>query len=448
MPAVAESLPPVDLSTVLLVAFCDTCERLIFVRSLLNDPRHLTRRQGTAVTRLLYDGLDCVERQLDSIRPLVFEPDHRGRDRAPAGIGIALAALRQVHAHLGLLGTRWQLGTIDLFVRKLVAEGVSVLVPTLCPSDHVDAAATEVGERFKQSLIACGLAVAPVAGDSPILAIPTMDLIDPLSWAAHLYPLSAAMVSKRGFDLQLRGQSNLDPAAYRQLCTADFAARLVGEATFAACAARTLLERFCGAGGSVDIEVLGAASTRYQRPIGHSSARTLTGFFTDILETQSTLQSAWGIRPPSPARTARSIDWSDVDAFIGAEVPDPVLPSIEEAETLYELLSDGRPINARPPALPGAFEQRLTDAVDAAEFYKLLPVADERPCSLATILVVGWQYKVRRTHPLCAELMSATSSWRDAIDALASHVLERCGLLQQSIEAAYVQQIFSTLGNR
>jgi hypothetical protein len=206
--------------------------------------------------------------------------------------------------------------------------------------------------------------------------------------------------------------------------------------------------RFCGGGGSVDINMLGAASTRYQRPIGHSSTHTLTGFFTDILDTQSTLRSAWGIPPQSPAPTARSIDWSDVDAFLGAEVPDPVLPSIEEAETLYELLCDGRPINARPPALPCDFEQLLADGLDAVEFYKLLPVADERPCSLATILSVGWQYKVRRTYPLCAELMSADASWRDAIDGLASHVLERCGLLQQSIEAAYVQEIFSGLGDR
>jgi hypothetical protein len=446
MHAVADPADQDGVSSQLLVAFCEACERLIFIRSLLNDPRHRTRRQGTAVTRLLHAGLDGVERQLDTIRPLVFEPHNRGRERAPAGIGIAVAVLRQVHAQLGLLGTRWQLGTIDLFVRKLVAEGVAVLIPTLCPTDQFDAAAVEVGERFNASLVACGLVAPPLTGDSPVLTIPTMDLLDPLSWAAHLYPLAAAMVTRQGVASQLRGPSNIDPGTYGRLCTAGYAARLVGEATFAACAARTLLDRLCGVGGSVDIDLLGEASKRYQKPIAQSSRQTLTNFFFETLNGLSNMGAAWGSTRQPSAVAAGPSDWADVDSFLGTAIPEPVLPRSAEAEALYNLLADGRPINARPPDLPIDFAERLGNDGDAAAFYELLPAADERPCSLATILQVGWHYKVRRTYPLCATLMSTDGPWRHAIDALTGHVLERCGMLQQSIEAAYVQQVFTPLG--
>jgi hypothetical protein len=166
------------------------------------------------------------------------------------------------------------------------------------------------------------------------------------------------------------------------------------------------------------------------------------------LEIQKTMPSTWGMSPRSAPFPTDAVDWSDVDAFLGAELPDPVLPSAEEAEALFDLLSDRRPINARPPALPADFEERLGSGADAEAFYAVVPFADERPCSLATILNVGWQYKLRRTYALCNELMTADHSWPEAMDALTAHVLERCALLQQSIEAAYVQQMFSRLGDR
>src|SRR5260370_29283201 len=80
-------------------AYGVACERLIFVRALLEDPRHQTRKQGPAVVRLLREGLRAVEDQLRSVRTVVFEQvDDAGAARALAGIGIALAGLRQVHA--------------------------------------------------------------------------------------------------------------------------------------------------------------------------------------------------------------------------------------------------------------------------------------------------------------------------------------------------------------
>ena len=39
--------------------------------------------------------------------------------------------------------------------------------------------------------------------------------------------------------------------------------------------------------------------------------------------------------------------------------------------------------------------------------------------------------------------MQSSLPWREVLDALGSHVQQRCGLLQQSIEAAYVQQVFT-----
>ena len=66
---------------------------------------------------------------------------------------------------------------------------------------------------------------------------------------------------------------------------------------------------------------------------------------------------------------------------------------------------------------------------------------------MATILAVGWRYKLRRTYPLCRELMSGDRSWEAAFEAMAAHVLERSSLLQQSMEAAYVQQVHAAHGS-
>jgi hypothetical protein len=425
------------------VAFCEAFERLIFVRVLLDDPRHQTRRQGSAVTRLLREGLQGVERQLEATRPLVFKPGHPGADRAPAAIGRAVSALRQIHAHLGLLGTRWPLGTADLFVRKLVAEGLPVTVPTLCPTDEYDDTATAVGESFRNRLVATGLAVKPETQDTPILTIPTMDLIDPLSWATMLYPLAAAMVEARAIAAQLRSPLGVDAATYRKVCTAGFAARLVGESTFAARAARTLLDRLSGAEGCTDISLLAVASRQFAQPISPECRTTVAEYFDEMLAAQNSIRTRWGLTRGDGQLPVTTAEWAHVDQFLKAELRDPELPTPDEAEALFYLLCDSRPINAMPPVLPDDFEQRLDEGVDAERFYKVLQHANERPCSLATILAVGWRYKIRRSYGLCTELMAGEMSWRASMETLTSHVLERCSLLQQSIEAAYVQQVFS-----
>src|SRR5690348_12800163 len=87
----------------IFAAFCETCERLVYVRSLLEDPRHQTRRQGTAMARLLREGVRSVQQQLQSLRPAILDdqPTAESAGRMLAGIGMAAAGLRQVHAHLG-----------------------------------------------------------------------------------------------------------------------------------------------------------------------------------------------------------------------------------------------------------------------------------------------------------------------------------------------------------
>src|SRR5579864_9002162 len=98
-------------------AFAEVCERLILTQSVLADPQHQSRKQGSAMARLLRDGLRAAAQQLDSLRGPIFGPKPGDPARTLAGLGIASAGLRQVQAHLGYLGSRFPLGTSDLFVR-------------------------------------------------------------------------------------------------------------------------------------------------------------------------------------------------------------------------------------------------------------------------------------------------------------------------------------------
>ena len=124
-------------------------------------------------------------------------------------------------------------------------------------------------------------------------------------------------------------------------------------------------------------------------------------------------------------------------------LPGPTVGTDHEIEILSGALADGRPINARPFAVPDSFSTELDAAVDADRFYAAIERVGERPCSLATMLAAGWRYKLRRTYPLCDALMRSELPWRDAIGELAAHVQQRCELLQQSVEAAHVQEALS-----
>jgi hypothetical protein len=424
-------------------AFAEVCERLILTQSLLADPHHQSRKQGSAVARLLQGGLSAVGRQLDALRQPVFAPESDQSTRALAGLGIASAGLRQVQAHLGYLGSRWPLGTSDLFVRKLVAEGMPLPVPTLCPVDLPEANTGEIGAELRERLLAAGLWAGAPSSEGPVLVIPTTDLLDPLAWAAVLYPLAEVVVERQGIASRLRGPSRLDEDGVRRLCVAGVAARLVGEATFAARASKALVARLGGGIAGSNLELLAQASESYALPLETGGYRSLTEYFRRRLHEQRALGSAWGRQDRDTDDQEALRDWSVLDDFVAAGLPAPDLPAAEDVERLVALLADGRPINALPPRLPSDFGARLDEGADADRFYSVLAHAGERPCSLATILAGGWHYKMRHSLPLCATLMGGNRAWRDALEPYAAHVHERSALLQQSIEGAYVQQVFT-----
>ncbi len=430
-------------STVLAAAFCEACERLIFVRALLADPRLETRRQGSAVVALLSDSLAAVEAKLRELRPLSFAAAP-GETAAfvLAGLGVVVAGVHQIHAQLGLLGARWPLGTADLFARKLVAEGLPIPVPTLCPSTAVDGQGMPVAQVLQERLAAVGVYPVDLARPAPILTLPTADLLDPLSWAALIMPLAAHYIRTPGFIAQAPDLLDTSQDAYLRAGSALIAARLLGEPAYAACATRAILTRMAGGSAMPNLAHLYQASAPLSGPLGPAEEQTLCGYFAGVLDQLAAQGAGWGRVEASPADADRG-QWEALQGVIDRMLPAPQLPDPETVERLFAQLCDGRPINAYPPRLPDEFDALLQAGDQAASFYALLEHADERPCSLATILAVGWRYKVRRTYARCTELMVGPGQWRECLDLLAAHVLERCALLQQSIEAAYVQQVFA-----
>ena len=133
--------------------------------------------------------------------------------------------------------------------------------------------------------------------------------------------------------------------------------------------------------------------------------------------------------------------WHSVQRQVSTWLPEPAVAPRNEIDGLVAMLDDGRPINARPLTLPDDFSVKLDAAVDAERFYATIQHVGEQPCSLSAILSAGWRYKLLRTYPLCDELMRSTMPWQEALGELATHVQQRCDLLQLSVESAHVQQV-------
>ena len=363
----------------LQIVFREACERLIHTRALLDDPRHLTKRQASAVTSLLGDGIAAVDRQLASLRIAVYEADSRQTARVASGIGMAVAGLRQIHAHLGLLGTRWPLGTADLFVRKLVAEGTPLAIPTLCPTDEAGDTAGEVGESLRERLSACGLTITPVESARPVLRIQTADIVEPLAWPCLIYPLAGWTVARRDLASQLHSPQEPDGDGYLRLCTAVAAARVLGEPIFAALAVKALLGAWSGAGRNRDLPLLAIATKPYAMATDFQGAKSLLDYFGSAIASQRGIGSGWGM--PAAAEEVQIDDqiWAGVREHLAALLPEPTLAPAEEIDALVECLSDGRPINARPKALPDDFTERLDACVDAEQFYAAIGVVGEQP---------------------------------------------------------------------
>jgi hypothetical protein len=279
--------------------------------------------------------------------------------------------------------------------------------------------------------------------EGPVLAISTVDLLDPLTWPALLYPLAAVVVERQGITSRLRGPSSLDSEGVRRLCVAGVAARLAGEAAYAARAGQALVARLGGTPAGADLGLLAHASERYALRASIWDDQSLTGYFRARLREQQALGSAWGRADYGQDDQDGVKEWAALDDFLGAGLPAPDLPSAEDVERFVALLRDGRPINALPPKLPSDFAARLDAGAEAEGFYAVLGDAAERPSSLAAILAGGWRYKMLDSLALCAALMGSDRSWPEALEPFAAHARERSALLQQSIEAAYVQQVFT-----
>ncbi len=429
-----------DAAQLSRVAFVEICERLIRARTLVDDPHHQSRRQGSAMARVLHEGLRAVERQLDSLRRPIFGDESEDAGQVLAGLGIAAAGLSQVLAHMHYLGGRRPLGTADLFVRKLVAEELPIPIPTLCPVDIPHPPTGDVGAEFRERLASVGLKANAPERDAPVMTIPTIDVLDPLSWPALLYPLAAVVVDRRRIASRLHEPSSLDEEKRRLLCVAGVAARFVGEATYAACAAQALVDRLTDGASGLDLDLLAQASAPYVIRLDGENSRSPTDLYQSLLQVQGS-GDGWAISHDHPSGPLETVFLDDY--FLSADIPPPALPTEGDITELVRLLADGRPINALPPELPADFAARLDAGVDASGFYAVLGDAGERPCSLAAILAGGLRYKLRHSLPLCDSFMESGARWEDALNPYAAHVEERSALLLQSIEAAYVQQMFS-----
>jgi hypothetical protein len=300
----------------------------------------------------------------------------------------------------------------------------------------------EVGAELGRRLVAVGLPVATPHPARPILELPGAGLVDPLVWAGLFYPLAMATVESHHLDEQLHRPVQLDPSQFRRLCAAAVAASLVGEPTYAALAARALVAGWGGGSEPPGLKALAAATDAYARPIQAGDC-SLTALFTQCLQHQRALRPLRGDAEGGPQPPIDTSTREEIDRMARTIVPLPELPDTEEMAALTRALDDGRPINARPPALAADFAQRLAETDDAPSFYRLIDGLGERPCSLAAILGAGWRYKILRTYPLCDTLMAGPLPMTEALPVLGSHVLERCGLLQQSIEASYVHQVLA-----
>jgi hypothetical protein len=429
-------------SSLLTVLFCEIFEHLVSLQALLNDPHHRTRRQASAVSQLLQHALNDLETRLEAFRPALANPAPTDEQAvsALAVLGTAMAAVRQVHLHLALLGARWPLGTADLFFRKLRGEGIAVPVPTLCVSYAMDDPIEDLGMRLADRLNAGGLLSTHTQSDTVLLGLPAAHLLDPLRWPRLVTGLAFAMVEierKHGRLPARADEPGVQGESIRRLFAAEIAAKLVGQATYCAAATYQLSARLSGADDQGVAEAM-AVVNREQIGADNSSS-----FFHGLLAVQSALHSSWGKSATwqldSSAVDLRQSARDCAERLVGS--PQPAEPAI--VAHLQQLLADGVPINAMPLQLKTGFAEQLSAAGTSASFYTAIEGAAEQPASLAAILATGWRYKIEATYPLCRDTMAGAQAWTTARDALAGHVLERSSLLQQSIEAAHIHQTFA-----
>lgn len=406
----------------LIVLLCELGERIIAMRETLAEPTVAAKPPARAVAALLSRGLDALETRLQrDVLASAGRDDPAGALRTLDACGRAFGEL---HRRLGLLEMRWSAAAVDIFLRKLREDVGELPHPAVVLRDEYVASDDDVAARLRADLSAAGLPAGDLAGAEAVISLPRLECANPLVWPLLL----PALARLQPHPLAREGEE------------AAVAARLAGPAAFAACAAQALLctpaeqvawpplaalAEACGA-------YTGALEEESSPRAGFATAGPIS-LFTRLLGQRDRLLGLNGMAPPETRRPD------------GTALPEPLLPTAAETSVLLDKLAAGTPINAIEPPLPSDFVQRLDGVRDAAGFYELIGPLGEQPASLATILGVGWLFKIRYSYPLfaaCLRDAGAMGSFSEVLAAYRPHMLERNDLLLQSIEAAHVQGIF------
>jgi len=429
---------PDDLPTVIL---CELGERVIAMREALADPSVASKPHARAVAALLGGGLDALEARLQRD---VLRRQRGAEDATPAILDTLYQcgqALRALHSRLGLLDMRWSAASVDIFLRKLRDEvGADLPHPAVVLTDDYAALDDDVAESLHDALRAAGVDVDNESGTEPAVALPRIESVDPLTWPL-LSPALARLFLSR-YNGRLRQEKSApsleeDPSIQLQV-----AVRLLGPAAFAARAVYELL--FAPVALTVDrpdlqlmrnaaLSMAGGLDAEDRGAMGQEES-ALIGLFAHLLRARDDIFQRDGT-----LGYGEFIDdalWAE----LGLDLPD--VPTVEETAVLLDKLVAGTPINAIDPPVPADFLERLEGVDNPDDFYALIGPLGERPASLATILGVGWLYKVRYSYPLFGQLIEEHADVARILAAYRPHLLERTDLLAQSIEAAHVQGIF------
>ena len=443
----------------LIVALsCELAERLWSIRSLLEGPVHRTRRSNATLARTLSGALDAVA---DAFAAEVVPFLRQGGVDAARACELALTldrlsqAVRAVHQRLSYLTPRLTHHAPDVLARKLRADGVALTPSPICYSDDYDCLDQDVAQTLRDDLERIGVGAAPQL--EPIIVLPRAEATNPLVWTLLLDPLCQRLVSQCDLAAAAVDDSSETHAAEHAVhqWAAFLQCRLGGPAAFAAAAAHALFmalpERPPRQGRrdprAVTLSLLGA----YARPDSvtltlHPHQESffqgdLASFYAHLLHQQGGLLG----RQHDLADTALQPETMDLSAL-----PRLALPVGDQTADLFAKLDAGTPINAISATVPPSFGADLDACTEPTGFYALLGGVAEQPASLATILSMGWLFKAQRSYALFRDLLrdSADSGGAvlEALAAYGAHVGARNLLLQQSLEAAYVHQIFAKWG--
>ncbi len=184
-----------------LVVTCEVAERLLAIRSLLDDPAHHAKGPGAAVAFVLHTALDGVAADLSTaIIPALRAgplPNEAAAGELMARLSRLSATLRSVHQRLGYLGRRWAHSAPDIVARKLREDGAPLTPPAVCLSDEYDCLDHDIATRLRQEIAALDVQLPPPSPREDIILLPRCEAGNPLAWTLLLRPLSRIIARQR-----------------------------------------------------------------------------------------------------------------------------------------------------------------------------------------------------------------------------------------------------------